>query len=74
MGNGVLRDARRYVEPFKCPASPVPTPQIECYGVIMEVQYSSKELFDAFQGPASPGSNGITMMMREICSIVTVYL
>lgn len=58
---GVLRYAHRYVEPFECPVSPVPTPQNGCYNVIMEVWLSSKELFDAFQGQASPGSTEIMM-------------
>lgn len=61
MGDGVLRHACRYVKPFECPASPVPTSQNERYDVIMEVWYSSKELFDAFQGQSSPGSTGIMM-------------
>lgn len=49
---GVLRYARRYLDPFTGLASPLAAPASGGYDVIMEVWYSDRKIFDSFKGQA----------------------
>lgn len=51
---GVLRYSRRYLTPISGLASPMPPLKGGGYDVIMEVWYSSKELFESFRGQSDP--------------------
>lgn len=62
---GVLRYARRYLEPFAGLASPLATPKSGGYDVIMEVWYSDKELFDSFKGQSNPDFSEIVKKDEE---------
>ncbi|KPI36641.1 uncharacterized protein AB675_10078 [Cyphellophora attinorum] len=62
---GVLRYARRYLEPFAGLASPLAGPKTGGYDVIMEVWYSDKDLFDSFKGQSNPDFSEIVKKDEE---------
>ena len=62
---GVLRYARRYLEPFAGLALPLATQKSGGYDVIMEVWYSDKELFDSFKGQSNPDFSEIVKKDEE---------
>ena len=62
---GVLRYARRYLEPFEGLASPLAISKSGGYDVIMEVWYSDKEFFDSFKGQSNPDFSEIVKKDEE---------
>lgn len=62
---GVLRYARRYLEPFEGLALPLTAQNSGGYDVIMEVWYSDKALFDSFKGQSNPDFREIVRRDEE---------